>query len=81
MVNDKEKIQSAEPLDLSELINITGRDARHTIGGHKVRIMNFSAGQLVEVDEIVQQDGHLWGLYKVQTPHKEYDYIAFVAVR
>lgn len=77
----RDKIQSGEPLDISELISITGRDALHTIGGHKVRIMNFSAGQLIGVDEVVWQDGHLWGLYKVSTPNKAgYDYIAFIAV-
>ena len=77
----KEKIQTGEPLDIGEMIMITGRDALHIIGGHKARIMNFSAGQLVEVDEIVQQGGHLWGMYKVKKPHPRYDYIAFIAVR
>lgn len=77
----KETIQTGEPLEIAELITLTGKDALYKIGDHKVRIMSFSKGQLLEVDDIVEQDGYLWGIRKLKEPNPKYDSVAFIAVR
>ena len=77
----KMKVQSGAPLDIAEMIMLTGGDARYTIGDHKVRIMNYSKGRSIEVDDIVEQDGYLWGIRKLKEQKPQYDSIAFIAVR
>ena len=76
-----EKIISGTPLDMGKLISLTGHDALATIGNYKVRIMNYSEGQTVEVDDIVEWGGYLWGIRKMKNPKPQYGYIAFRAVR
>jgi len=77
----KEMIQSGKPLGIAEMVMLTGKDALYTVGGHKARIMNYSEGQLIEVDDIVEQDGHLWGIRKLENPKSKYDSFAFIAYR
>ena len=77
----KEKIQTGKPLDVAEMVMLTGRDALYEVGGHKARIMSYSEGQLVEVDDIVEQDGYLWGIRKLKEPKPKYDSFAFIAYR
>lgn len=62
------KAITAEPLTMAEILALTGRDALHTIEGHKCRIMNTSAGQEIEVDMICNG----WGLRRVDKPKYEY---------
>ena len=76
-----EKIQTGEPLHIAEIITLTGRDALTTMGDYKVRIMNYSEGQLVDCDDIVDWCGYLWGIRKLEKPHDKYDSIAFRVVR
>lgn len=79
----KEMVQTGKPLDIGKMVMLTGKDALYTIGKYKVRIMNFTEGQLVEVDDLVMQDGHLWGIRKLKESatelRKPYDSIAFIA--
>jgi hypothetical protein len=77
----KEMIQTGKPLGIGEMVTLTGKDALYEVGGHKARIMNYSEGQLTEVDDVVAQDGYLWGIKKLKEPKATYDSIAFIAVR
>lgn len=79
----KKMVQTGKPLDIGKMVMLTGRDALYTIGKYKVRIMNFSEGQTVEADDLVEQDGYLWGIRKLKETaselRKPYDSIAFIA--
>ena len=76
MKNQKIKIVTGEPLDLSELICLTKKDACTVMEGNKVRILSASIGQEVEVDKIVEWKGYKWGLRSI-TPQPRYDYMAY----
>ena len=73
------KLQTGKPLDIAEIINLTGRDALADMDGNKVRIMNFSEGQIADCEKAITWKGHFWGLRKVD--NDRYDYLAFIAVR
>ncbi len=77
----KEMVQTGKPLDIGKMVMLTGKDALYTIGKYKVRIMNYSEGQTVFADDIVEQDGYLWGIKKLNNPKPKYDSIAFIAER
>lgn len=73
------KLQTGKPLDIAEIINLTGRDALADMDGNIARIMNFSEGQTVECEKAIEWKGYFWGLKRV--PRDRYDYLAFIAVR
>ena len=76
------KVIVAEPMSTAEVFRYTGKDACCVMKGHKVRIMNFAAGQEVECEMTIKSDGddRLWGLRKVSSG-KPYDYLAFLVER
>ena len=73
------KVITAEPLDMIEMINLTGKDAGYTINNNKVCIMAWSPNQEIEVDKI-EYDAKInkyWGLRKVKSDkRKSFDYLA-----
>ena len=70
------KITTSQPLDLSELIMLTKKDACTVMEGNKVRILSASAGQEIEVEKVVEWKGYKWGLRPI-TPQPRYDYMAY----
>ena len=72
----KIKAVTAEPLELTRMIILTGRDALTTMEKYKVRIMNFSPDQTVEAVDIIEYGGFKWGILPLKAPQKGYDYFA-----
>ena len=76
----KETLQTGKPLELWEIVDLTGKDALADMDGRKCRIMNYSEGQSIEVDDSLMWGGHFWGLKRVAPRDGRYDYFAFIAV-
>lgn len=70
-------VKSSKPMKISEVVNLTGKDALYTIDGVVTRIMNLSEGQSVEVEKVAFCDGRKWGLKPV-AEGKKYKYISFL---
>ena len=70
-------VKSAEPLSVGEIFYLTGKDACTTMGDYKVRIMNFSPDQEIEVVDVVEWKNYKWGIKPMIAPKKEYEYLAF----
>lgn len=71
------KVTSIEPMSICDLITLTGKDALCNIDGDFVRIMNFSAGQTIEVEKVATFKGKKFGLKPV-SDNKKYKYLAFL---
>lgn len=71
------KVKTAEPLTMTQIIMLTGRDALIEIDGYKCRIMNASPGQIIEVNRVVwnSKQNIQWGLREVKG--KPYKFLAY----
>lgn len=69
-------VKAGNPLDLVEYIKVTNNKPIE-LNGHMCRVLNVSKGQKMEVDEIVEEYNHKWGVCKC-TKHKDYDHLAFI---
>lgn len=71
------KVITAEPLNMGQMVHLTGKDASYVINNNKVRIMFWAPNQEIEVDKIEfdPKSKKYWGLRKVKD-NKHYDYLA-----
>lgn len=65
------KIVTGKPLDLTDLIWLTKKDACADMNGNKVRILSASEGQEIEVDKVVEWEGYTFGLKEID-PYNTY---------
>ncbi|MEE3344872.1 MAG: hypothetical protein VZS44_12315, partial [Bacilli bacterium] len=72
------KAISGEPLSVEHIFELTGRDACTRMDNYKVRIMNYSPNQQIEVIDIVSWKGYKWGIKEISKSKPEYDYFAFL---
>ena len=74
---DTMKVKTATPLTMPEIIELTGGDAIITLDGYKCRIMNASAGQIIDVNKVAwnSQTDLQFGLREVKG--KPYKFLAF----
>ena len=77
------KAVTAEPFSMTEMLNLTKKDALYTINGKKVRIMFWSPNQELEMDKVEfdENSGRWWGLRKVNGNDKHYNYLAGLVKR
>lgn len=69
---------STTPMDTVEVFEFTGKDALMRIGDYNCRIMNFSAGQKIEVVDIVECRGKTFGIKELVNKKPNYQYLAFL---
>ena len=71
------KVKTMEPLKMTEIIALTGKDALITLDGCKCRIMNASPGQIIDVNRVVwnSKTKLQFGLREVKG--KPYKFLAF----
>lgn len=70
------KVVTAQPMTVVDVFSFTGGDATCNMNGDKVRIMNMSPRQEIEVERVVEYKGKRFGLKPV--PNKPYQYLAML---
>lgn len=70
------KIITGEPLPTGQIFFLTKKDACTVMGNYKVRIMNFSEGQEIDVIDTVEWNGYKWGIKPISKPTDRYEYFA-----
>lgn len=71
-------VYSDNPMDITELVWFTGKDALMKIGDYKCRIMSFSPNQKIEVVDVVECKGKKFGIKEMSNPKPNYQYLAFL---
>ncbi len=74
---DTMRVRTTEPLTMSEIVELTGKDALITLDGYKCRIINTSPGQIIDVNRVVWNSKTKlhFGLREVKG--KPYKFLAF----
>jgi hypothetical protein len=71
-------VLSDNPMEVEEVFEFTGKDALMRIGDYNCRIMNFSAGQKIEVVDVVECRGKTFGIKEMINKKPNYQYLAFL---